>query len=79
MAEEPVTGATGLGRAFAEFTALPSLLRLPMAAGPDASGWAELLEEQGYNEDHLEPEDTPRRPQDLTRFVADDAARFCRR
>ncbi len=71
--------ATGLGKAFAEFAALPDLLRLQAREHPGVQGWARLLEEQGFNEDHLEQEDTPRMRQDLTAFVAKDAVRFCKR
>ena len=71
--------ATGLAKAFAEFAALPALLRLQAFERSGVQEWARLLEEQGYSEDHLEPEDTPRRWQDLTAFVAKDAMRFCRR
>ena len=79
MAALPLMRAIGLGKAFADFAALPGLLRLQAREHPGVQGWARLLEEQGFNEDHLEQEDTPRMRQDLTAFVAKDAMRFCRR
>ena len=75
--------AGGLVRCFTEFYLLPDLLRrYPDQKTRDqvdlVSEWAALLDEHGYNEDHVEdrfiPDDI-----NLSEFMAEDAIRLCRR
>ena len=77
MAEAPIERKGGLGKAFAEFTALPRLLRVQASGPGNIEGWVRALKKWGFNKDHLEKEDIPGRRADLPWFIADDAMRFC--
>ena len=77
MAEAPIERRGGLGKAFAEFTALPRLLKLQASDPGNMKAWVRELKEWGFNEDHLEKEDIPRKRVDLAWFIAQDAMRFC--
>ena len=66
-----------LVRVFAEFALLPDLLRLFSEGLNTVGDWAGMLDEFGYNEDHVEDEDIPD-GMSLTEFMAADAMQFCR-
>ena len=66
-----------LVRVFAEFALLPDLLRLFGEGLNTVGDWAGMLDEFGYNEDHVEDEDIPD-GMSLTEFMAADAMQFCR-
>ena len=70
----------GLVRCFAEFTLLPDLLNIyrPGDSRDEAvEAWGRLLDDTGYNGDHVENRFIPD-GMTLTEFMADDALRFCR-
>ena len=82
---EPVTSTRQalLVRCFAEFDVLPDLLaRLPpKSKEADAEivhAWARVLDEVGYNIDHVEDDELPDGVS-LRAFLARDALDFCRR
>ena len=65
LADSLVERRGGLGKVFAEFTALPRLLKLQASGSGNLKGWVRELKEWGFKEDHLEKEDIPRRRVDL--------------
>ena len=66
-----------LVRVFAEFAPLPDLLRSFSEGFGTVGDWAGMLDEFGYNGDHVEDDHIPD-GMSLTEFMAADALRFCR-
>ena len=67
----------GLVWCFAEFNLLPDLLALYVSGTDPHAVWVSLLDERGYNEDHVEDDEIPRGA-NLTDLMAEDALRLCR-
>lgn len=77
--DDPVTPRGGLVRCFAEFSLLPDLLsiyRPEFTRDEVVENWGRLLDDIGYNADHVEERFIPD-GMTLTGFMADDALRFC--
>lgn len=71
----------GLVRCFTEFSLLPDLLgayRPSDSRDAVVEGWGRLLDDVGYNADHVEDRFIPE-GQTLTRFIAEDALQLCER
>ena len=71
----PIDAIAGLVRSFAEFWLLPDLLALATPGGELPQSWMDLLDEEGFNTDHIEDDDVPA-DADLARVMAEDAWRL---
>ena len=78
MANDTALGHRGgLVRCFAEFHLLPDLLRAHRANPGAVGDWSRLLDDNGYNEEHVGEEFVPE-GEERTGAMAEDAVRFCR-
>ena len=71
----PIDAAAGLVRAFAEVWLLPDLLALAVPGDGPPHTWIDLLDEEGFNTDHVEDVDLPDGP-GLPTIMAEDAWRL---
>ena len=71
----PLDAASGLCRAFADFSLLPDLLARAVPGDDAPQDWIDLLDDEGFNLDHVEYDELPVGP-DVPTVLADDAWRL---
>lgn len=71
----PIDANTGLVRAFADVWLPPDLLALAIPGDEPPQTWIDLLDEEGFNTDHIEDSDVPP-DAELATVMAEDAWRL---